>query len=47
MAQVLGVCSETLPVLMVVEYTKYGDLNNVLQQYVTEEEALTGGRPLR
>ena len=37
MAQVLGVCSEALPVLMVVEYTQYGDLNALLKQYVTEQ----------
>ena len=48
--QVLGVCSQEEPLCVVVEYMKFGDLNQFLQSHVLEGTATTkrkGARPLR
>ena len=34
--RVLGVCTEREPLYMIVEYMKYGDLNQFLQRHVPE-----------
>ena len=38
--RVLGVCTQDEPLAVVVEYMKYGDLNQFLQQHVPEGSTL-------
>ena len=48
-AQVIGVCRDIVPMCMVLEYTRHGDLKHFLQLHVPEEAAAcgTGQRVLR
>ena len=43
-AQVIGACSDTDPMCMVLEYTRHGDLKNFLQSHVPEDAATSGTR---
>ncbi len=42
--RVLGVCIQEEPLCMVVEYMKYGDLHQFLQQHIPMESTVARGK---